>query len=98
VQALKALVIGMGIAILAIVAVIIVTLVQRMNGDPVKSAGFGDISVAVPVGCALGQAEAAEGRLILRLEGPPDRGCQQAVVLDLESGEVLGRVKAAPGP
>ncbi len=97
-QALKALVIGMGVAILAIVAVIIVTLVQRMNGDPAQSAGFGEVSVAVPVGCALGQAEAADGRLILRLEGPPERGCQQAVVVDLESGQVLGRVTATPGP
>ena len=97
-QALKALVIGMGIAILAIIAVIIVTLVQRMSGEPEQIAGFGEVAVAVPDGCALAQAEAAEGRLILRLEGPPGRGCQQAVVVDLESGRVLGRVTAAPGP
>jgi hypothetical protein len=98
VQALKVLVIGMGVAILAIIAVIIVTLVQRMSGGPDPEAGFGEVALAVPEGCALAQAAAGEGRLILRLEGPPGRGCQQAVVLDLESGRVLGRVTATPRP
>jgi hypothetical protein len=95
---LKVLVIGMGVAILVIVGVIIVTLVQRMSGEPPEAGGFGEVALAVPAGCALAQAEAAEGHLILRLEGPPERGCQQAVVLDLESGRVLGRVTAAPAP
>ena len=97
-QALKVLVIVMGIAIFAILAVIIVTVVQRIGAGPSKSEGFGELRLAVPEGCTLAQVEAAEGRLVLRLDGPPGRGCQQAVVLDAESGRVLGRITAAPEP
>jgi len=98
VQALKVLVIVMGLAIFAVIGVIVVTVVQRVGGESSKSEGFGEVSLAVPEGCALAQVEAAEGRLVLRLDGPPERGCQQAVVLDPESGRVLGRIIAAPGP
>jgi hypothetical protein len=95
---LKALVIIMGVAILAIIAVIVVTLIQRAGSDSPRMAGFGEVDFALPAGCVLAAATAAEDRLILRLDGPAERGCQQAVVLDLESGEVLGRVTAAPAP
>jgi len=98
VQALKVLVIVMGLAIFAVIGVIVVTVVQRIGAGPAKGEGFGEVSLAVPEGCALAQVEAAEGRLVLRLDGPPERGCQQAVVLDPESGRVLGRIIAAPGP
>ena len=97
-QALKVLVVVMGLAIVAILAVIIVTVVQRIDDGPAKGEGFGEVALTVPEGCALAQVEAAEGRLVLRLDGPPERGCQQAVVLDPESGRVLGRIIAAPGP
>ena len=97
-QALKVLVIAMGVAIFAILAVIVVTVVQRIGGGPVTSEGFGEVRLPVPEGCTLAQVEAGEGRLVLRLDGPPDRGCQQAVLIDPDSGEVLGRITAAPGP
>jgi hypothetical protein len=97
-QALKALVILMGIAIVVIVAVIVVTLFQRMGSREAAPAGFGDIALPVPEGCVLAAAEAAEERLVLRLDGPAEQGCQQAVVLDLKSGKVLGRITATPGP
>ncbi len=98
-QALKVLVIVMGVAIFAILAAIVVTVVQRVGGGTATtSKGFGDVRLTVPEGCTLAQVEVAEGRLVLRLDGPPGRDCQQAVVLDSESGEVLGRITAAPGP
>ena len=92
-QALKVLVVVMGIAIFAILAVIVVTVVQRVGGGPAERGGFGELRLAVPEGCTLAQVEAAEGRLLLRLDGPPGRGCQQVVVVDPESGEVLGRIE-----
>ena len=96
-QALKVLVVGMGIAILAVLGVIVATRIQRAGGGPDKAAGPGEIALAVPAGCRLAEAGAAEGRLILRLDGPAEEGCRQAVVLDLESGAVLGRVTLVPG-
>jgi hypothetical protein len=92
VQALKVLVIVMGLAIFAVIGVIIVTVVQRIGGGSAKTEGFGEVRLAVPPGCTLAQVEAGEGRLVMRLDGPPGRGCQQAVVLDAESGEELGRI------
>ena len=105
-QALKISVIVMALAIVGIVVLIVVTLAQRVgsgdggtvasgNGD---TTGFGDLTLPIPEGCVLASAEAADQRLVLRLDGPVASGCQQAVVLDLESGQVLGRVTATPGP
>ena len=94
-QALKVLVIAMGVAIVVIIGVIVATLIQRAGG-PGKAAGPGEIELAVPAGCRLAEAGAAEGRLILRLDGPAEAGCRQAVVLDLESGDLLGRVTLVP--
>ena len=96
-QALKVLVIVMALAIVAIVVVIVVTLGQRI-GSGGETAGFGDLTLPIPEGCVLASAEAAGERLILRLDGSVAGGCHQAVVLDLESGQVLGRVTATPGP
>ena len=97
-QALKISVIVMALAIVGIVVLIVVTLAQRAGSGDGAAAGFGDLTLAIPEGCVLASAEAADQRLILRLDGPVAGGCQQAVVLDLESGQVLGRVTATPGP
>jgi len=98
VQALKVLVVVMGVAIFAILAVIVVSVIQRVGGGSAKTEGFGELRLAVPEGCTLAEVEAAEGRLVLRLDGPPNRGCQQAVLIDPDSGQVLGRITAVPGP
>ena len=89
-QALKAAVIFMGVLIVAGVALIIVTLASRFSED--KATGFGERSLAAPEGCSIASAEAADDRLIVRLDGLADRGCQQVLVLDLETGETLGRL------
>ncbi len=96
-QALKVLVVVMGLGIVGIVAVIVVVLVERAGGDG-EADGLGDVAFELPAGCVLAEAKAAEDRLILRLDGPVEAGCQQAVVVDLESGELLGRVTAKPAP
>lgn len=96
-QALKILVVAMGVAILAIIAVIVVALVQRA-GERGGAGGFGETTFDLPAGCALAEATAAEGRLVLRLDGPAAAGCQGAVLIDLESGRIVGRVTGVAGP
>ncbi len=91
-QAVKAMVVVMGLAIIGIVVFIVLSLVQRTGSGSADNAGFGELALPLPDGCVLAAAELAEGRLVLRLAGPAAAGCQQAVLLDPESGQVLGRV------
>ena len=92
--ALKALVVGMGVLIVAGVAVIGVTLVSRMSpgGAPIAS-----VLLDEPVGTHIVASALAADRLALQLGGGgPDR----VVLVDTKAGRVLGRVqlldKAAP--
>ena len=83
--ALKALVIGMGVLIIAGVAVIAVTLANRMSavGAPIASEVLNE-----PTGSAL-----APDRLAVTLQGGgPDR----VVLVDTKAGRVLGRIGLRP--
>ncbi len=93
-QALKALVIGMGILIVIGLGFVAYGLVSRASKLAPAEADLGDISLDLPVGCAIAEARAEAGRLIVRAEGPGERGCQQILVIDLESGKILGRIHA----
>lgn len=97
-QSLKALVIIMGLLIVAGLGLVVYGFAARAPDAVGGAAGFGEVDLPLPAGCVIAASETAEGRLILRLDGPPEAGCQQVVVLDLDSGEVLGRVTARPGP
>ena len=100
-QGLKILVIGMGLAIVAVLAVIIVTMAQRMNGPSAPDqASFGALDVPLPAGCSLAEASLSGERLLLRYSGPgpSGQGCQQVLVVDLPSGKLLGSVTAKPTP
>lgn len=56
-------------------------------------ARFGELRLAAPAGCTLAGVTLEGARqLLLRLDGPRERGCQQVVVLDLAGGGELGRV------
>ncbi|HYZ63823.1 MAG TPA: hypothetical protein VE650_15355 [Acetobacteraceae bacterium] len=85
-RGLKVAVVGMGVLIVAGVAVIVVVLVQRMSSVP------GTIASAVldeAAGTRIAGTSMSADRLAVQLEGGgPDR----VVVLDLRSGRVLGRV------
>ena len=107
-QALKALVIFMGILIFAGMGLLVYGLMTRGGGSSggggllggksaTPAADFGELTVPVPEGCSLAGTELAGARLVLRLDGLPERGCQQVLVVDLASGRLLGRVKAVPG-
>jgi hypothetical protein len=106
-QALKALVIFMAVLILAGMALLVYGLVTRTGGDdrrgeaaappaPAAAVDFGTLELALPDGCTLAATELAGDRLVIRFNGQAERGCQQLVVVDLASGQVLGRVKALP--
>lgn len=106
-QALKAIVIFLGILILAGTTVVAVTIVKRLGGtaetstesgaEPravVRPAGFGEASVAIPEGCRVEALDTAGERLVLRL-GSGGR-CEQILILDMATGSLLGRLTLAP--
>lgn len=107
-QALKALVIFMGILIMAGMALLVYGLVTRtgdgetaggdqgIGGGGPMNAPFGEVELALPAGCVIAGSELTGERLVIRLDGQAERGCQQLVIVDLASGKELGRVKAVP--
>ncbi len=103
-QALKLLVIVMGILILVGLALLVYGVTQRASerdggeAEPAAGEGFGEIAVPLPAGCTIAEARGEDGRLVVRLDGPAERGCQQVIVIDMDDGKVLGRVQATPQP
>ena len=115
-QALKALVIIMGVLIVVGTTVVVVTIYNRMNrpgegvvggGDAAPSAAmpavapplaapseFAPATVAVPDGCRVIEMVPAGERLLLRL-GSISR-CSRILVLDLNSGRLLGSIELVP--
>lgn len=97
-QAIKGFVVFMGLLIVAGLALVVYALLTRVSDGTGSSGGFDATTVPLPAGCTLADARIEAGRLVLRSEGPAERGCQQVILLDPESGKVLGRVTVAPGP
>jgi hypothetical protein len=103
-QWLKLLVIVMGILILTGLGLLVYGVTQRVSqpdgGDTERAGGdgFGEIAVPLPAGCVIAEARSEGGRLVVRLDGPAEQGCQQVIVVDTESGEVLGRLRGKPVP
>ena len=94
-QLLKILVIVMSIAILVALALVVYGIVGRVAGP--ADGGFGARDLALPEGCVIAAAQLQEGRLVLRVDGPAEQGCQQVVLIDPTSGAVAGRITARPG-
>ena len=97
-QALKFVVVGMGVLIVAGLALLIYGLAEGIGklGDNGGGSGtaLGEVIVPVPEGCVIADSRIEAPYLVLRLEGLAERGCQQVVLVDLESGRVTGRVTA----
>jgi len=88
-RALKAAVIVMGVLIVAGVAVLAVTLVQRIGQVALPLAPAAPALVDEPAGTRIAGASLAGERLVLQLTGGgPDR----VVVFDLVRGRIVGRV------
>ena len=86
-RALKAAVIVMGVLIVAGVATIVVTIVQRMAGPSVPATAL-QAAVSEPAGSHIAGASLSGERLAVQLQGGgPDR----VVVLDTRNGHVMLR-------
>ena len=96
-QALKVLVIGMGILIVLGLALVAYGLVSRVSKTEREAAGFGEVHLGLATGCTIAEARGHDGRLILRATGPEARGCQQVIILDMASGAILGRIHGQTG-
>ncbi len=98
-KSIKALVIIMGLLILAGLGLLVYGVAGQVSeiSGPGDSAGFDAASVRLPAGCVLAEARLDEGRLVLRVEGPADRpDCQLVILLDPDSGAELGRITFVP--
>jgi hypothetical protein len=97
-RGLKVLVIFMGVAILVGFAVVIFTIATRLGDGAVSEGGFGVAAVALPQGCLVAEMVPADERVLLRLEGPEERGCNAILVVDLETGATLGELRLGAVP
>ena len=108
-QALKALVIGMGILILVAMAVLAVTVYKRAtapSGERMIEAGqrtgvasglaFGTVDLPIPEGAQVEEMNAGDDRLTLRLR--LNDGSARIMVVDLASGSLLGTLLLHPSP
>ena len=101
-HSIKALVIFMGLLILAGLGLLVYGVVGQVSevaGPGADPGGFEEAVVPLPAGCVLAEARINEGRLVLRIEGPPSYSeCQLVILLDPDSGAELGRITIAPQP
>src|SRR5262249_46638705 len=95
---LVALVIIMGVLIVAGLIVVVVTIASRLSGGKQSTstmdASFGTVDLPVPAGCRIDETSTGDGRLILRL-GNGER-CNQVLIVDLATGRLLGTLRVAP--
>src|SRR5574341_359417 len=93
---LIALVIIMGVLIVAGLVVVVVTIANRLGGaDRTAStraaAEFATVDLPAPAGCEVMETTTADDRLILRL-GSGER-CNQVLIVDMATGRLLGTLR-----
>ena len=109
-QALKGLVVGMGILIVAGMALLVwgfyhkatdpgFSLFSGWVGNVVSDAAapkaFGEVSISLPEGCTVVEVRPDGNRVYLRV-GPPVGACARVVVIDTGTGSVLGTIRVRP--
>jgi hypothetical protein len=90
-QALKALVYGMGVLIVIGTAVVISTIVHRISAP--HTGPIGDITLSEPAGTHIVSASSVSGVVTLVLSGG---GADRVAVIDMASGKTLGQLRLAP--
>ncbi len=108
-KAVKTAVILMSVLIVAGFGFVFYTIAERMlSGEPVLTpassatakAGpaeqFGEINLSIPAGCDIDQVQIEGERLLITLDGLENQPCKQIIVLDVNSGELLGKVTLRP--
>ena len=88
-KVLVSLIVIMGICIMVALAFVAYGIV---GGGKPGAVGFGVRDFVLPAGCSLAAAELREDRILLRLSGPAEGGCQAAILIDARSGAELGRL------
>jgi hypothetical protein len=91
-QALKLLVIVMGVLIVAGIALIVITMMNRSG----HGGGFGSTALTLPKGCHLIGMVNAGDRLALRLGDTP--ACQVILFVDPQSGQQTGSLAVQTQP
>ncbi len=94
-QALKVLVVVLGVLIVAGLAVVTVTIVNRLSHGGGGS-GFNAAKLTLPKGCRLVGMINAGSRLALRLGDSPE--CQVILFVDPESGQQTGSLALETQP
>jgi hypothetical protein len=101
-RALKILVVVMGVALLAGLAAVVVTIIHRASrlGTSVATAvepprAFGNATVRLPQGANVLEMRGVGSRLVLRLQRPD--GSQALLVLDPDTGSALGTIELRAG-
>ena len=97
-QALKVLVVVMGVLIVAGVAVIVVTIANRASKQaesdiPKGNPTFGDVRLSLPAGGRVVWATVDAGRLVVHVQGAGEAA--RFEVVDLTTGARLGSVRVA---
>ena len=93
---LKALVIGMGVAIVIGMAVVIIEVARRANApvqpttDGASSPAFGDVRVQIPAGASVVETLPGRDRLTVRLRLPDGRAA--LLIIDTATGEKVGMI------
>ncbi len=100
-KSIKALVIIMGLLILAGLGLLVYGVVGQVTeiATPGEAGGFDETVITLPAGCSVIETRVDGDRLVVRTDGPLGyEPCQKIIIIDLQSGEVVGRVKIAPQP
>jgi hypothetical protein len=95
-QALKIIVVVMGVLIVVGTVVVIVTIAQRVSKGPGGGRGFDSTSLLLPKGCRVVEMTPAGAKVALRLGDGPD--CQAILLVDPESGRQIGRIQLLAQP
>ena len=96
-RSLKILVVVMGVMLVAGLAVVIGTIINRASQrQPSAAAGFGHSSVVLPAGARVVEMREAGDRLILRLDR--SNGSQTLLIIDLTTGAEIGTIDLEPKP
>jgi hypothetical protein len=111
-QALKGLVIGLGILVVVSFALLLYGFYSKLSnqgakifassdrGESSEIAVFGSVHISLPGGCRMEEMHPMGTRLFLRI-GPAavsgsSGGCERIVVIDAETGRQLGTLSIGP--
>jgi hypothetical protein len=90
----KAIVIGMGVLIVAGFIIVAVTLVIRMQGAAEPDSAY-RTTLSLPNGTAITETSMVDGEVLLRLKAAD--GASWLMIIDARTGAEKGRIKLLPG-